>query len=137
MFAGNLRKFAGVLRVFFCTAQLWTAVACVDKLSGCFKSFTPANLLLSCQTPRALQYCVFQEFYEYQVFAAKSATISRISSQRRKLRLFFRRTKIQVDNSQFEILFSFIKYYPIVSFLFLDYTVHAFALPRSGWQQFG
>ena len=38
---------------------------------------------------------LFWEFQEFQVFAAKSATISRISSQRRKLRLFFRRTKVQ------------------------------------------
>ena len=39
VFARDLRKCAGVLRSkgvrFFCTAQLWTAVAGFDKLAGC------------------------------------------------------------------------------------------------------
>ena len=99
VFAGDLRKFAGVLPSkwirFFCTAQLWTAAACFDKLAGCIKSFTPAILLDSIKGREQCNSVVLgvsgvsgfcgKKCYDFPSIQSKAETA-----------FFFRRTKVQV-----------------------------------------
>ena len=61
----------GYVFFFFRTAQLWTAVACFDKLAGCIKPFTPASLLYSVKGREHCNSVLFRSL-SFQVFVAKS-----------------------------------------------------------------
>ena len=100
VFVGDLRKFAAVLRSkwarFFCTAQLWTAVACVDKISGCFKSNKPCKASFNLLKATSIAIVFFWSFRSFRFLRQTVLRFPEYPVKGGNYVFFFRRTKIQV-----------------------------------------